>query len=167
MSQMAVARTARIGSTQARALPRRRASLRVVDATPKTRSHAGFVVLCLALVVGGLLSALLLNTARAESSFTLSDLRAEQTELHDTRVTLEAELSRMRSPETLAVAAEDLGLVPSPSTAVLRLSDNQVLGVAAQVDPADSFTVVTPFVTTAEGGAERIEQALEGAIQGG
>ena len=59
MSQMAVARTARIGSTQARALPRRRASLRVVDATPKTRSHAGFVVLCLALVVGGLLSALL------------------------------------------------------------------------------------------------------------
>lgn len=164
MSQMAVARTARVARPAA---PRKRAALRVVDATPKTRSHAGFVVLCLALVVAGLLSALLLNTARAESSFTLSDLRSEQTQLHDTRVTLEAQLSQARSPETLALAAEDLGLVPSPSTAVLRLSDNQVLGVAAQVDPADSLTVVSPFVTTAEGGAERIEQALEGAVQGG
>lgn len=164
MSQMAVARTARAARPAA---PRQRAALRVVDAAPATRSHAGFVVLCLALVVAGLLSALLLNTARAESSFTLSDLRAQQTELHDTRVTLEAQLSEQRSPEALAAAAEDLGLVPSPSTAVLRLSDNQVLGVAAQVDPADSRTVVAPFVTAVEGGAERIEQALEGAVQGG
>lgn len=165
MSQMAVARTARSLRTGARTTTtaRRRAALRVVDATPKTQSHTGFVLLCITLVVGGLLGALMLNIARAESSFTLSDLRREQTQLHDTRVTLEAELSQKRSPETLAVAAEDLGLVPSPSTAVLRLSDNQVLGVAAQVDPADSRTVVTPFVTS----AERIEQALEGAVQGG
>lgn len=164
MSQMAVARTARVARPAA---PRKRAALRVVDAAPTTRSHAGFVVLCLALVVAGLLSALLLNTARAESSFTLSDLSSEQTQLHDTRVTLEAELSQQRSPETLAAAAEDLGLVASPSTAVLRLSDNQVLGVAAQVDPADSSTVVSPFVTTVEGGSERTEQAPEGAVQGG
>ena len=168
MSQMAIARTARAGRSAA---SRTRAPLRVVDAAPATRSHAGFVALCLALVLAGLLSALLLNTARAESSFTLSDLRAEQTELHDTRVTLEAELSQQRSPETLAAAAEDLGLVASPSTAVLRLSDNQVLGVAAQVDPADSRTVVTPFVTAiesaVEGGAESTEQSREGAVQGG
>lgn len=166
MSQMTLARTAPKVAPRARTAPRRPA-LRVVDATPQARSHTGFVVLCIALVVLGLLSALLLNTARAESSFTLSDLRKEQTVLHDTRVTLEAELSHKRSPETLAVEAERLGLVPSPSTAVLRLSDNTVLGVAASVDPSDSFTVVTPFVTRAEPEVERIERSIEGAVQGG
>ncbi|WP_154402248.1 hypothetical protein [Ornithinimicrobium cavernae] len=164
MSQMTIARATR--PARARTAPQR-PTLRVVDASPKVQSHTGFVVLCLALVVGGLLSALLLNTARAESSFTLSDLRAEQTRLHDTRITLEAELSQARSPETLATAATDLGLVPSPSTAVLRLSDNQVLGVAAQVDPTDSFTVVTPFVSQLESDAERVESAIAGAVQGG
>ncbi|QDO88303.1 hypothetical protein FNH13_08065 [Ornithinimicrobium ciconiae] len=161
MSQMTLARTA------PKVAPRARAALRVVDATPKTQSHTGFVLLCMALVVLGLLSALLLNTARAESSFTLADLRKEQTLLHDTRVTLEAELSAKRSPETLAVEAERLGLVPSPSTAVLRLSDNTVLGVAASVDAQDSFTVVTPFVTKADPEVKRIERSIEGAVQGG
>lgn len=164
MSLMTVARPA---SRTSRTAPAPRARLRVVDATPKTQSHAGFVVLCIALVVAGLLSALMLNIQRAESSFVLSDLRAEQTQLHDTRVTLEAELSMKRSPETLAVEAERLGLVPSPSTAVLRLSDKEVLGVAAQVDPADSFTVITPFVSRAQKDAARIERALAGVVQGG
>lgn len=163
MSQMTLARTA----PRAKTAPRPRASLRVVDAAPKTRSHTGFVALCITLVVLGLLSALLLNTARAESSFTLSDLRKEQTLLHDTRVTLEAELSAKRSPESLALEADRLGLVPSPSTAVLRLSDNTVLGVAASVDAEDSFTVITPFVTKVQPQVERIERSIEGAVQGG
>jgi len=165
MSQMTVARA--IGRPVRAPAPRQRARLRVVDAAPTTQSHTGFVVLCIALVVAGLLGALLLNTARAESSFTLSDLRKEQTVLHDTRVTLEAELSAKRSPETLAVEAERLGLVPSPSTAVLRLSDHTLLGVAASVDPDDSFTVVTPFVSEADGELARIKQGIEGVVQGG
>ncbi|WP_256840698.1 hypothetical protein [Ornithinimicrobium cryptoxanthini] len=164
MSLMTVARPAFRGS---RTAPAPRARLRVVDATPKTQSHAGFVALCITLVVAGLLSALMLNIQRAESSFVLSDLRGEQTQLHDTRVTLEAELSMKRSPETLAVEAERLGLVPSPSTAVLRLSDNEVLGVAAQVDPTDSFTVITPFVSVAQKDVARIERAIAGVVQGG
>jgi len=160
VSQMTLAR-----STRTRPAPRKRPALQVVDAAPRARSHTGFVILCLALVVGGLLSALLLNTARAEGSFTLSSLATQQTRLHDTRITLEAELSKVQSPEHLAEAAEDLGLVSSPSTAVLRLSDNTVLGVAAQVDPADSRTVVTPFVSDQD--TERDESADEGAVQGG
>lgn len=166
MSQIAVARA---GARPARssAPGRQRARLHVVDASPATRSHTGFVVLCIALVVGGLLSALLLNTQRAESSFVLAELQSTQTELHDTRVTLEAELSAKRSPESLAVEAERLGLVPSPSTAVLRLSDQVVLGVAAQVDETDSFTVITPFVSVAEKDLARIERAIEGVVQGG
>lgn len=122
---------------------RRQARLRVVDAAPTTRAHTGFVLLCLALVLAVLLAALLLNTRRAESSYVLGGMRQEVTALHDERVTLEAELAALRSPESLARQANRLGMVPSPSTAVLRLSDGTMLGVAAGVDPANSFTVVT------------------------
>ena len=169
MSQMTVARAIARPARTARpsAAPRQRPRLRVVDAAPAIQSHTGFVVLCIALVLGGLLAGLLLNTARAESSFNLSDLNKQQTRLHDTKVTLAAELSAKESPEALAVEAERLGLVPSPSTAVLRLSDHTVLGVAASVDPTDSFTVVTPFVTASEGDLERIQEGLEGGVQGG
>lgn len=168
MSQMTLTRPAALRPA-ARSTTRQpqRARLRVVDAAPRTQSHTGYVVLCIALVVAGLLGGLLLNTARQESSFTLSDLRAEQTQLHDTRVTLAAELSAKRSPEALAIEAERLGLVPSPSTAVLRLSDKSVLGVAASVDVADSFTVVTPFVSDAGNDVSRIQRSIAGAVQGG
>lgn len=170
MSQMTVARTAArpARSTAPRTAVRpERARLRLVNAAPQTQSHVGFVALCIALVFAGLIGALLLNIQRAESSIVLGELQAQRTELHDTRVTVEAELSEKRSPETLAIEAERLGLVPSPSTAVLRLSDKQVLGVAAQVDSTDSFTVVTPFVSGADQNLARIERAIEGAVQGG
>lgn len=120
----------------------RRARLQVVDARPPVHTGTAYGVLCLGLVLAGLLALLLLNTTRAESSYLLSDLRVEATALHDERVTLQAELDGLRSPESLARQADALGLVPSPSTAQLRLSDGQVLGVAAGVDPQDSFSVV-------------------------
>lgn len=113
-----------------------------MHAAPTVRSNTGFVVLCLGLVVAGLMSVLMLNLARAESSYILSDLRQEATALHDERVTLEAELSAKQAPEALALEAQRLGMVPSPSTAVLRLSDATVLGVAAGVDPDARLSVV-------------------------
>jgi len=158
MSTMTAARAAarplrtspRPGSRTTQVAPTR---LRLVDATPLKSTHTGFVLLCLAMVVGGLLSALLLNTARAESSFVLSDLRAETTRLHDERVTLEAELAMERSPDTLAKKAARMDMVPSPSTAVLRLSDGAVIGVAAGIQDGRPFTVAT------NGPAAEAEQA--------
>lgn len=124
----------------------RRDRLRLVDALPQRQSGTGFAVLCGALLVGALIAALLLNTWRAEASFVASDLRAQATELHDTRVTLEASVARTTSPANLAAEAEQLGLQPSPSTAVLRLSDGGVLGVAATVTEEGVLTVDTTSV---------------------
>lgn len=124
----------------------RRERLRLVDALPQRRSGTGFAVLCVGLLVGALITALLLNTWRAEASFVASDLRAEATELHDTRVTLQAAVARTTSPANLAAEAERLGLQPSPSTAVLRLSDGGVLGVAATVTEEGPLTVDTTSV---------------------
>ncbi len=164
MSTMTAARVApRPASTTSRVVPRP-TRLRVVDATPKHQSHTGFVLLCFALVLGGLMSGLLLNTARAEGSFVLSDLRSQTTTLHDTKVTIQAELSEHRSPATLAQRADRLGMVPSPSTAVLRLSDGSVIGVAAVVEGTDRLTVDTSSVGTS---TERAGTGTEDATKEG
>lgn len=167
MSQMTLARTAaRPLRTQRTGAAPQRARLQVVDAAPRVRSHTGFVLLCAALVVGGLMTALLLNTARAESSFELGRLQGQQTTLHDTRVTLEAEVAAQRSPEMLAAEAQRIGLVPSPSTAVIRLSDASLLGVAAHVDSEAGFTVVSPFASGADPEVTRIQQGISDVAQG-
>lgn len=153
----ATARTGRAGS--ARSAPgTRQARLRLVDAAPSRQGNTGFALLCIGLVLGGLMCALMLNMARGEGSFTLGALRAEQTRLHDERVTLEAQLADLRSPDTLADKAKDLGLVPSPSTAVLRLSDGAVLGVAAGVDGNDTFTVETSSGAAEDSSATEVEE---------
>ena len=118
-----------------------RPSLRVVHAAPAAANHLWFALLIGGLVLGGLLAMLLLNTARAEGSFVLSDLRTEHEALHAQQVTLETEIADLSSPATLADKAERLGLVPSPSTATLRLSDSSVFGVAALVEDGKTLTV--------------------------
>lgn len=145
MSQMTI--STRLGlprATQVRvgrgaAAPR----AQVVDAAPAT-SHTGFRLLCLLVVLAACAAVLLLNTARAEGSYTLARLAAEQTQLHDTRVTLEAELSDLRSAETLAENARRLKMVPSTSTATLRLSDGSITGVASKVEGTRTITVDLP-----------------------
>lgn len=151
MSQMTATATVRVAPRPLRA-PRTpaRPRLRVVDAAPMPGSHVGYGMLCAGLVICGLLLMLVLNTVRAEGSFVLSDLRADQARLDARQVTLQSELAQLRSPDSLAGKAEDLGMVRSPSTAVLRLSDGVVLGVAAGVEGDRPFTVDLPAPGTGE-----------------
>ncbi len=118
--------------------------LRVVHSAPLPATHMGYGLLCAVLVLGGLLLMLVLNTARAEGSFELGSLQSTSTELSARQVSLQSTLARSQSPESLAGKAADLGMVPSPSTAVLRLSDGAVLGVAAGVEAGRPFTVKLP-----------------------
>lgn len=151
MSQMTVA--ARLGRPApsrtltrpgaTRAATAHRGRTRVVSAAPAV-AHAGFRLLCLLVVLGTFAAVLLLNTARAEGSYILSRLGAEATVLHDQRVTLEAELANLQSAETLAEAARALDMVPSTSTATLRLSDGAITGVASTVEDGRTITVDLP-----------------------
>ncbi|MGB7449239.1 MAG: hypothetical protein WA892_08945 [Ornithinimicrobium sp.] len=151
MSQMTA--TARVHPHPAR--PRRaeapsRPSLRVVDAAPAAAGHLWYAMVLGALIIGGLLAMLMLNMARAEGSFVLSDLREENAGLHAEQVTLETELADLSSPSTLATKAEDLGMVPSPSTAILRLSDHSLVGVAATVENGKTLNVDLPGAPSAD-----------------
>ncbi|MGB3257051.1 MAG: hypothetical protein WBG89_10560 [Ornithinimicrobium sp.] len=125
--------------------------LRVVHAAPKTVTHVWFAMMLGALIIGGLLVMLMLNMARAEGSFVLSDLRSEHATLEAERATLESELADASSPASLAKKAESLGMVASPSTATVRLSDHAVSGVAAVVEDGKTFTVDLPGADSAGG----------------
>lgn len=125
--------------------------LRVVHAAPKAVTHVWFAMLLGVLIIGGLLVMLILNMARAEGSFVLSDLRAQHATLEADRATLESELADVSSPASLASKAENLGMVASPSTASLRLSDHAVIGVAAVVQDGKTFTVDLPGANSVGG----------------
>ena len=146
MSQMTVsARLGRGAVAAPRPLVDARAGrrTRVQDAAPAT-GHTGFLALCLAIVLATFTAVLLLNTHRAEGSYVLSRLNVQQTELHDTKVTLEAQLAGLKSSESLAAEARRLKMVPSTSTATIRLSDGSLTGVASKVDGSRTLNVDLP-----------------------
>lgn len=116
---------------------------RVQDAAPAA-GHTGFMLMCLLIVMATFTAVLLLNTSRAEGSYVLARLTAQQTELHDTKVTLQSELAGLESSESLAEAARKLKMVPSTSTATLRLSDGTLTGVASKVDGNRTLNVDLP-----------------------
>ena len=128
-----------------RATPR---TLRVVPAARP--GHAGFFVLCLGLLLGGLVSVLMLNTAIAKGSFVLGDLRDRSAELADTHDALAHAIDAQSASAALAERALGMGMVPSQSAAFLRLDDGRVLGVAKPATKDSGFTVVaqgTPHET--------------------
>lgn len=145
MSQMTVpAGLGQVGIRPASRLPVFAARrTRVQDAAPAA-GHFGFMILCLALVMATFSAVLVLNTARAEGSYVMSRLQGQQTELHDTLVTLQSELDGLQSSEALAEKARKLKMVPSTSTATLRLSDGSLTGVASMVDGNRTITVDLP-----------------------
>lgn len=117
-----------------------RPALRVVQAPVPDHGRTVFVVGCLLLLVGGLLSLLLINTALAQGSFTLNDLQSRSNELGDREQALRQDIAVQGAPGRLAARAGELGMVPSDTVAFLRLPDGKVLGVAR---PATAPTAPT------------------------
>lgn len=141
MSQMTIsARLPR--ALRATPAARGRVATRTVDASPRT--NLGFLLLCAFIVAISFTAVLVLNTARAEGSYVQARLAVEQTALHDQRVTLAEELADKQSPKNLAKAAAKLDMVPSTSTATLRLSDGSITGVASTVQDGRTITVDLP-----------------------
>lgn len=140
MSQMTSA--ARVG---ARALNRPTSTtprLRVVTGAPPRRAGASFGIICAILLSAGLIALLLLNTALAQGSFTLHDLRATSDQLTVTQEALNQSLAASKSPANIASKAVSMGMVPAQSAAFLRLSDGRVIGVAKPAKAGSGFTVI-------------------------
>lgn len=126
-------------------LPRAlRTGARVVDASAPGQRSTGFLLLCALVVAMTFTAVLVLNTMRAEGSYVQAQLAAQTTALHDEKVTLSEQLADKESPEHLAKAAARIHMVPSTSTATLRLSDGSITGVASKVEAGRTLTVDLP-----------------------
>ncbi|QTE30653.1 hypothetical protein [Pengzhenrongella sicca] len=110
--------------------------LRLVRAPQSTRTRAPFVIVCIAILVGALLGALVLNTTMARGSYEAHDLQIELATLARTEQGLSTQLLAHKAPGQLAASARALGMVPAPELAFLRLSDGAILGSPTPAGPA-------------------------------
>lgn len=105
--------------------------------TPAPRTGRASFVLVIVLVLSGGLAALLgFNTALAQGSFTASKLQKQASDLDDRTQTLSEQLAKADSPDRLARAARQIGMVPAPSVAFVQLSDGSVTGSTAPAPAA-------------------------------
>lgn len=104
--------------------------LRVVRAPSPQRTRVPFILVCVAILTGALLGALMLNVAMAQSSFDIRDRQIELARLTERQQDLQQQLERAASPASLAGRARALGMVPAPAPAFVRLSDGAILGEA-------------------------------------
>lgn len=89
------------------AKPARSASTRRVGAP-----RLPFVLLLLALLGGGLICLLVINTTLATASFRISDLRAQDARLTQREQQLQQQVSAEYAPTSIAARAERLGMRP-------------------------------------------------------
>ncbi len=124
----------------------------MVPARGRQPRSGAFVALLVALLAGGLVGLLVLNTAMQRSAFQLEDMRDRSESLSVRRQVLDMRVDRLRSPERLAREATDLGMVAMTSPAFLHLEDGRVLGdpVPAVAGSGPELVPETPVRTRPE-----------------
>lgn len=111
-------RTTRTAATRRRSSE---AILRLVPAQQQKITPVTFSAVLVGLLVMGLLSLLLLNTALTANSFTLHSLQQQARSLSDQEQALTETLVRTESPASLASRATSLGMVPGSNATFLTL----------------------------------------------
>jgi hypothetical protein len=122
---------------------------------------ASFVLLIVALLSLGLAALLGVNTALAQSSFTVSRLQKKVADLDDQSASLQEKLSRSTSPDALAADAKKLGMVQAVSLGYVRLADGSISGHASVAGGPPQ--PLTPEQAAAAAAAQ--ERAAEKAAQ--
>lgn len=112
-----------------------------------------FVLLVVALLGGGLISLLLLNSALNEGSFQLSKLKRETTALTDEEQALQRDVDGYSAPDALQRRAHELGLVPGGSPVFIG-PDGKVAGTASPAaEPPPPSPPAAPPVSPSPGAA--------------
>ncbi|MET9360970.1 hypothetical protein ABZX93_08665 [Streptomyces sp. NPDC006632] len=107
---------------------------------PNSAARTPFVLLVVALLGGGLITLLVLNSALNAGSFKLSEYRRQTTELTDEQQALQRDVDDLSAPDALSRRAGDLGMVPGGNPVFLG-PDGTVKGVptpAGEPSPAEA-----------------------------
>lgn len=111
-----------------------RPKLKVVRPPVKQRSRVPFLALCLTLLIGSMLGALILNTAMASAAYEMHSTKIELARLTQTNQELATEVEELSAPARLADRATSLGMVPGQGINYINLVDNTVVGPAVGAD---------------------------------
>lgn len=115
----------RTSGTSTRPSPR----LAVVKEAPFRPPRMPFVLFVVALLAGGLVGLLLLNTELQRGTFEVTRLNEQAGQLRDQQEALERQARILESPQHLSTQAQKLGMVPNPNPVFLRVPDGKVFGV--------------------------------------
>lgn len=148
--------------------PAARPPIRAVPAQATRPARAPFVVVVLVLLALGLGALLLLNTLLAQGSFTLQALDVKLAGLADREQALQQKVAEHASPQRLARAADELGMVASVNPAFLRAEDGKVLGapVPAVGPPPVVRSVAEPASTETTQDSKPAKQDQPGGATG-
>ncbi len=130
-------------SRQPRVAPRRapsalqRARLTVVPRARRSATRVPFVSLVTLVLLGGVVGLLLFNTSMQQASFATTALESQATNLAARQQTLQAELDELRSPQSVAERALELGMVVPSVPAFLDLRTGEVTGGRPAGAPED------------------------------
>ena len=129
-----------------------RENLRLVAPLRVSKASRGLFVIVLTSILGvGLFGMLLINTTLAQGAFTVSELRSTHTQLIRTEATLTETVAALTGPTVLEASARELGMVPSPTPAFIKIPSGKVLGKAR---PAPGARIAKPAEITLGGLAE-------------
>jgi len=114
--------------SQAPAAPK----LRVVRPPRKQRARVPFFALCLTILIGAMLGALVLNTSMASTAYQMHSTQLELARTQQSNEEQAAEVDRLSSPSRLAEKAESLGMVRGEGVTYIDLESGTLIGTAAK-----------------------------------
>ena len=130
----------------------RRPDLRALDKPQRRSSIVPFIVMMAVVIAVGMAGMVVLATALQGQAFAVQNRQHEANVLANQVSQLEDEVATARSVQSLAVAAQNLGMRPNPYSVPMRLSDGKVIGKARAVlgNELPSMRYLTPEQAAAE-----------------
>ncbi len=134
------------------------AGMRSARGYVSTCSRKAFALLCVLIVVAAMVASLVFNTARGEGAFHLAEAQSSHRQATETRLSLEAQVDEMSSPEQLSARAEQLGMVPAGTMGYVDPETGAVLG-EAEAAPQAPASAADNGAGNGAGGAPADESA--------
>jgi hypothetical protein len=117
---------------------------RVIRPATAARPRTPFVLLLLALLGGGLVCLLLINTTLAEGSFQITAMQHKNASLAQQLQTAEQETTALKSPASIAARAKQLGMRPVGRLHFLDLKNGRVYSQPAREPGVTAVPGYTP-----------------------
>lgn len=110
--------------------PASRPALKVVRPPRRQRARIPFFALCLMILAGAMLTALVLNTSMARTAYEIHSTQIELARTHQSNAEQAAKVDRLSAPTRLAEKAESLGMVPGEEVTYINLGNQTLIPTA-------------------------------------